>query len=153
MSNGANRGNSRTVLRDRAVAIDGNRAYLEVVTGRDAAPPYLNCPLLKILNLHSRNKRSRGDPVSQGPEDSKYGVAVLDASETEMGQSPNEDGLNYVSPEEELVLSGLRSVGLECRHTAEEMLRNHGMHMASPEDEEAENARFREQKYHFKPKS
>ncbi len=152
MSGNQNRRDHKAVLRGKAVANDGDRAYLEVITGRDAAPPYLNCPLLKILNLHSRSKRSRGDPVSQGPEDSAYG-AVFDASEVEVGQPPEEDYLDSISPEEESVLSELRTVGIEYRHTAEEMLSNHGMHIVSQEDEEAENARFREQEYHFKPKS
>lgn len=76
---------------------------------------------------------------------SKYGVAVIEASKTELGQNPNDSALDFTAPEDMLVMSFLDEQ-LEAPHnvTEEELLEQMGMHVLDLEEDDSEDLEYLE---------
>jgi len=125
---------SQKDIRERDIQKFARREFEEMLTGQDSAHPYSNCPILRLLALHSRKMHQpKSDPNydPKDPSEPLYGLSVFQASEV-LGSQHSD-----------------RATG----HSRDEILALHGMHLVSPEDESEENERFRNQEYKFPKKN
>jgi len=81
------------------------------------------------------NYAPKGNTPEENISDSKYGSAVFDGSETELGISPDD---SYVSSPEDSVSGRLLEEYLEApsHHSIDEILDDMGMHLIKPDEKE-----------------